>query len=73
MPSAVRRPRYRRRNMIERLFGWLQEEGQLCTRFGKLAKNLPRHGHAGLHRTLSQDIFSDKRRGKWKPTTHGLG
>jgi transposase len=30
---------YRRRNVIERLVGWLKERRRLCTRFEKLAEN----------------------------------
>lgn len=30
---------YRRRNVVERLVGWLKERRRLCTRFEKLAEN----------------------------------
>ena len=30
---------YKRRNVIERLVGWLKERRRLCTRFEKLAEN----------------------------------
>ncbi|MEG3114861.1 transposase, partial [Salinicola sp. 4072] len=29
----------RRRNVIERLFGWMKEKRRLCTRYDKLAKS----------------------------------
>ncbi len=32
-------PKYRQRNVIERMFGWLKENRQLLTRFDKLAKS----------------------------------
>lgn len=31
------RPAYKRRNVVERLVGWLKERRRLCTRFEKLA------------------------------------
>ena len=33
------RPKYRQRNIIERMFGWLKENRRNVTRFDKLAKN----------------------------------
>ncbi len=33
------RESYKRRNVIERLVGWLKERCRLCTRFEKLAQN----------------------------------
>lgn len=33
------RQAYRRRNIIERLVGWLKERRRLCTRYEKLAEN----------------------------------
>lgn len=33
------RDAYRRRNVVERLVGWLKERRRLCTRFEKLADN----------------------------------
>ena len=33
------REAYRRRNVVERLVGWLKERRRLCTRFEKLADN----------------------------------
>ena len=33
------KPTYRRRNVIERLVGWLEESRRLATRFEKLAVN----------------------------------
>ena len=32
------RPKYRKRNTIERMFGWLKENRRIVTRFDKLAK-----------------------------------
>lgn len=39
LPRLFERPRYRRRYLIERLFGWMKEKRQLCTRYDKLAKS----------------------------------
>jgi transposase len=36
---AFDREAYRRRNVVERLVGWLKERRRLCTRFEKLADN----------------------------------
>ncbi|WP_414892466.1 IS5 family transposase [Pseudomonas serboccidentalis] len=33
------RPKYRQRNIIERMFGWLKENRRIVTRFDKLAKS----------------------------------
>lgn len=33
------RPKYRQRNIIERIFGWLEENRRIVTRFDKLAKS----------------------------------
>jgi len=33
------KPKYRQRNAIERLFGWLKEHRRLCTRYCKLAES----------------------------------
>jgi transposase len=36
---AFDRAAYRRRNVVERLVGWLKERRRVCTRFEKLAAN----------------------------------
>jgi len=33
------RPKYRQRNVVERLFGWLKEKRRLNTRYDKLASS----------------------------------
>ncbi len=33
------RPKYRKRKIIERMFGWLEENCRIVTRFDKLAKS----------------------------------
>jgi transposase len=33
------RPKYRQRNIIERMFGWLKENRRIVTRLDKLAKS----------------------------------
>lgn len=38
-PVAFDREAYRRRNIIERLIGWLKESRRILTRFEKTAKN----------------------------------
>lgn len=37
LPRLFDRPKYRQRNIIERLFGWLKENRRIVTRFDKLA------------------------------------
>ncbi len=38
LPRLFDRPKYRQRNVIERMCGWLKENRRLVTRFDKLAK-----------------------------------
>ncbi|KPY07278.1 ISPs1, transposase OrfB [Pseudomonas coronafaciens pv. oryzae] len=38
MPRLFDRPKYRERNIIERMFGWLKENRRIGTRYNKLAK-----------------------------------
>ncbi len=38
LPRLFDRPKYRQRNIIERMFGWLKENRRIVTRFEKLAK-----------------------------------
>lgn len=37
LPRLFDRPKYRQRNIIERIFGWLKENRRIVTRFDKLA------------------------------------
>jgi transposase len=39
LPRLFDRPKYRKRNIIERMFGWLKENRRIVTRFDKLAKS----------------------------------
>ncbi len=39
LPRVFDRLKYRQRNIIERMFGWLKESRRIVTRFDKLAKN----------------------------------
>ncbi len=39
LPRLFDRPKYRQRNIIERMFGWLKENRRIVTRFDKLAKS----------------------------------
>ncbi|MNJ40455.1 hypothetical protein D3C77_353520 [compost metagenome] len=39
MPRLFDRPKYRQRNIIERMFGWLKENRRTVTRFDTLAKS----------------------------------
>jgi len=39
LPRLFDRPKYRQRNVIECMFGWLEENRRLVTRFDKLAKS----------------------------------
>ena len=38
LPRLFNRPKYRQRNIIERMFGWLKENRRIVTRFDKLAR-----------------------------------
>lgn len=40
LPRLFDRPKYRQRNIIERMFGWLKENRRIGTRYDKLAKSL---------------------------------
>ncbi len=39
LPRLFDRPKYRQRNIFERMFGWLKENRRIVTRFDKLAIN----------------------------------
>jgi transposase len=39
LPRLFDRPKYRQRNIIERMFGWLRENRRIVTRFDKPAKS----------------------------------
>ncbi|KPW48599.1 Transposase [Pseudomonas syringae pv. berberidis] len=39
LPRLFDRPKYRQRNIIERMFGWLKENNRIGTRYDKLAKS----------------------------------
>lgn len=38
LPRLFDRPKYRQRNIIERLVGWLKQSRKICTRYDKLAR-----------------------------------
>jgi transposase len=39
LPRLFDRPKYRQRNIIERMFGWLKESRRIGTCYGKLARS----------------------------------
>ena len=39
LPRLFDRPKYRQRNIIERMFGWLKKNRRIVTRLDKLAKS----------------------------------
>lgn len=39
LPRLFDRPKYRQRNIIERMFGWLKESRMIGTRYDKLARS----------------------------------
>ncbi|MNN56078.1 Transposase DDE domain protein [compost metagenome] len=39
LPRLFDQPKYRQRNIIKRMFGWLKENRRIVTRFDKLAKS----------------------------------
>ena len=54
------RPKYRQRNIIKRMFGWLKENRRIGTRYDKLAKSFSAVvALACVHRCLRQ-YFSYK-------------
>jgi len=51
---------YRRRNVIERLVGWLKEHRRLATRFDKLASSFLAMAKLAFIRRYLKKLFSDK-------------
>lgn len=39
LPRLFHLPKYRQRNIIERMFGWLKDSHRIGTRYDKLAKS----------------------------------
>jgi len=48
MAEKLDRPKYRQRNIIERMFGWLKENRRIVTRFDKLAPFFQVHPRSRL-------------------------
>jgi hypothetical protein len=66
LPRLFDRPKYRQRNVIERMFGWLEQNRRIVTRFDKLAKKLWRDGLAGLcHAVSATPVFRQNLPGIW--------
>jgi len=55
LPWLFDRPKYRQRNIIERMFGWLKESRRIGARYDKLARSFG-DGHTGLHPALSTAV-----------------
>ncbi len=67
------RPKYRQRNIIERMFGRLKENSRIVTRFDKLAKKLCRNGLAGLfHMVFATSLFVQILGNAHRGSRHGL-
>ena len=54
------RPKYRQRNVIERMFGWLKENHRVVTRFDKLAKSYSAMASLACVMRCLRHLFSDR-------------
>ena len=54
------RPKYRQRNVIERMFGWLKENRRVVTRFDKLAKSYSAMVSLACVMRCLRHLFSDR-------------
>ncbi|MNH31124.1 hypothetical protein D3C79_914590 [compost metagenome] len=58
LPRLFDRPKYRQRNIIERMFGWLKENRRIVTRFDKLAKSYAAMGSLACAMRCLRHYFS---------------
>lgn len=58
LPRLFDRPKYRQRNVIERMFGWLKENRSTVTRFDKLAKSYAAMVSLACFMRCLQHLFS---------------
>lgn len=60
LPRLFDRPKYRQRNVIERMFGWLKENRRIVTRFDKLAKSYAAMVSLACAMRCLRHLFSDR-------------
>lgn len=60
LPRLFDKPRYQKRNVIERLFSWLKEKRRLCTRYDKLASSFKAMVVLACIEKFLRADFSDK-------------
>lgn len=60
LPRLFDRPKYRQRNVIERMFGWLKENRRVVTRFDKLAKSYGAMVSLACVMRCLRHLFSDR-------------
>ncbi len=60
LPRLFDRPKYRQRNIIERMFGWLKENRGIVTRFDKLAKSHAAMVSLACVMRCMRRLFSDR-------------
>jgi len=60
LPRLFDRPKYRQRNVIERMFGWLKEKRRVVTRFDKLAKSYGAMVSLACVMRCIRHLFSDR-------------
>ncbi|WP_461531413.1 IS5 family transposase [Pseudomonas sp. 210_17 TE3656] len=60
LPRLFDRPKYRQRNVIERMFGWLKENRRIVTRFDKLAKSYGAMVSLACVMRCMRHLFSDR-------------
>ncbi|MNJ34416.1 hypothetical protein D3C77_291280 [compost metagenome] len=58
LPRLFDRPKYRQRNIIERMFGWLKENRRIVTRFDTLAKSYAAMGSLACAMRCLRHYFS---------------
>ena len=63
LPRLFDRPKYRQRNIIERMFGWLKENRRIVTRYDKLAKSYAAMVTLACSLRCIRQYFSQKTQG----------
>jgi transposase len=60
LPRVFDFPEYRRRDVIERMFGWLKENRSIVTRFDKLAESYVAMVSQACAMRCVRHLFSDR-------------
>ena len=60
LPHQFDRPKYRQRNVVERVFGWLKEKRHFNTRYDKLAKSFKAMVTLACIERCMRAYFSDR-------------